>query len=196
MYDMYGFPDALYKVTYSAPGAPQFAAQARELIGDTARFDTSWGLDHGSWSVLRRLFPQADIPVFQLSVDKNAAPEAHYAMGRKLCPLRDEGVLILGSGNIVHNLSKINWQMDGGYPWAEAFDCYIKDRIMQQDMEGVLKYQQAGDAASLAFRRLDHYAPLLYVLGACDETDRITIRNEACVLGAMSMTSYVFADKY
>ena len=192
IYDMYGFPDALYKVQYNAPGSPRFAARARELIGEDVQFDTSWGLDHGSWSVLRRLFPQADIPVFQLSVDKNAAPEAHFAIGRMLRPLREEGVLILGSGNIVHNLSKVNWQMDGGYPWAEAFDGYIRDAVVNRNTDAVLHYQQAGDAASLSFRWLDHYAPMLYALGAADASDRITIWNEACTMGSMSMTSYLF----
>ncbi len=192
IYDMYGFPEALYRVIYNAPGAPAYAARTRELLGEAVAIDTSWGLDHGSWSVLRRLFPQADVPVFQLSVDSGASPQAHYAMGRALRPLRDEGVLILGSGNVVHNLARVAWNMDGGYPWAETFDRYIMDQVVSRNHDGVLRYRQAGESAELAFRGLDHYAPLLYALGASDDNDRITVFNEACVLGSLSMTSFLF----
>lgn len=195
IYDMYGFPEALYRVTYNAPGAPAFAARTRELLGDAVAFDTSWGLDHGSWSVLRRLFPQADVPVFQLSVDSGASPQEHYAMGRALRPLREEGVLILGSGNIVHNLARVAWNMDGGYPWAETFDRYIKDQVLSRSHDGVINYGQAGESAALAFRGLDHYAPLLYALGASVDNDQITVFNEACVLGSLSMTSFLFGEK-
>lgn len=191
VYDMYGFPGELYRVQYPAPGSPRFAGMARELV--SARIDNSWGLDHGSWSVLRRMFPKADIPVFQLSVDFEAAPQQHFNLGRKLRGLREQGVLILGSGNIVHNLAMIDWNMAGGYPWAKAFDGYVKECVLSRQFDRVVHYERAGDAAKYAFRTIDHYAPLLYVLGASDEDDRITVFNDVCSMGSMSMTGYEFA---
>ena len=191
VYDMYGFPEALYQVVYPAPGSPRFAKLAQELL--TARVDNTWGLDHGSWSVLRRMYPQADIPVFQVSVDRQASAAQHFALGQKLHTLREQGVLIFGSGNIVHNLAKIQWNMDGGYPWADAFDAYIKDSILKKDFDNVIHYERAGEAARESFHTTDHFAPLLYVLGASDESDRITVFNDARMLGSMSMTSYLFA---
>lgn len=192
IYDMYGFPDDLYRITYAAPGSPRFARLTKELIGDRAQIDNTWGLDHGTWSVLCRIYPKADIPVFQLSVDSRASVEDYMAIGRKLRVLRKEGVLILGSGNIVHNLARVNWNMDGGYPWAEEFDDYIKSNILSRNDENVIHFEQAGSSASLAFTTLDHFAPLLYVLGASAETDHVHVFNDSCVLGALSMTSYLF----
>lgn len=192
VYDMYGFPDELYQVTYNAPGSPHFAALTKELLNDNTPFDNTWGLDHGSWSVLRRIYPHADIPVFQLSVDRLAPAKIHFEMGRKLRALRQQGVLILGSGNIVHNLARVNWNMNGGYPWAEEFDNYIKDSILKGNLENVIHYQQAGASSSLAFSALDHFAPLLYVLGASDGNDLVTVFNDSCMLGSLSMTSYLF----
>lgn len=114
------------------------------------------------------------------------------AIGKKLRVLRKEGVLILGSGNIVHNLARVNWNMDGGYPWAEDFDDYIKSNVLSRNDENVIHFEQAGSSASLAFTTLDHFAPLLYVLGASAETDHVHVFNDSCVLGALSMTSYLF----
>lgn len=192
IYDMYGFPDELYRVTYNAPGSPHFARLAKELIGDSVKIDNTWGLDHGTWSVLCRIYPKADIPVFQLSVDSRASVEEYFEIGRKLRALRKEGVLILGSGNIVHNLARVNWNMNGGYPWAEEFDRYIKSNILSRNHENVIRFEQAGASASLAFTTLDHFVPLFYVLGASDEADHVHVFNDSCVLGALSMTSYLF----
>ena len=191
VYDMYGFPDELYQVAYPAPGSPRFAGLAKQLLA--AQADNTWGLDHGSWSVLRRLFPMADVPVFQISVDRTATAMEHFEMGRKLRELRDQGALILGSGNVVHNLSRVNWSMNGGYPWAEAFDRYIQDNVLRREFENVVHYQNAGASSEAAFFLMDHFAPLLYVLGASDDNDQITVFNDACTLGSMSMTSYLFA---
>lgn len=192
IYDMYGFPDELYRVAYPAPGSPRFARLAKELIGDGVKTDNSWGLDHGSWSVLRRLYPKADVPVFQLSVDARASMEVHYEIGRKLRPLRDQGMLIFGSGNVVHNLARVEWGMNGGYPWAETFDGYVKEKVLNRLFNDVVRYGQAGPSAALAFTTPDHFAPLLYALGAADERDRISVFNAACVMGSLSMTSYLF----
>jgi len=190
--DMSGFPDELYRVSYHAPGSPSFALAAKDLMGDGVSIDNSWGLDHGTWSVLCRIYPKADIPVFQLSVDQNASARDYYEIGCKLRALREQGVLILGSGNVVHNLARVNWNMDGGYPWAEEFDGYIKNAVLNRSHEKVIQFEQAGASSSLAFTILDHFAPLLFALGASDEKDDIHVFNDACVLGSISMTSYLF----
>lgn len=192
IYDMYGFPDELYQVRYPAHGSQTYAHMTKELVGDNLEIDNSWGIDHGTWSVLRRVYPAADIPVFQLSVNASATAREHYEVGQKLRSLRNEGVLISGSGNVVHNLSRVNRDMDGGYAWAETFDGYIKRSILEGNDENVIDYQRAGSSASHAFHLMDHYAPLLYALGAKDESDPITVFNDACVLGSLSMTGYLF----
>ena len=191
IYDMYGFPDELYEIIYNAPGAPDVARRAEELVGNV-RIDNDWGLDHGTWSVLRRVYPNADIPVVQFSVDLGASLADCFRIGQALSPLRDEGVLILGSGNVVHNLARVNWSMSGGYPWAEEFDGYVKRNIQSGNFRDVIDYRRAGDSASLAFSATDHYAPLIYVLGAVDAGDRASIFNDSCTMGSLSMTSYLF----
>lgn len=192
IHDMYGFPDELYKIVYQAPGSPRFAQAAKNLLGETAAIDNSWGFDHGTWSVLHRIYPKADIPVFQLSVDAKASPEWHFQLGRALASLREQGVLIFGSGNVVHNLARVNWEAKEGYSWAEDFDGYIKSRVLSRNYESVLSFRQAGAPASLAVPSMDHFAPLLYVLGASDEKDSVLVFNDSCVLGSLSMTSYLF----
>lgn len=192
VYDMYGFPDALYKFTYKTKGAPDLATLTRELIKSDTILDNSWGYDHGTWSVLSRMYPKADIPVYQLSVDSSASAKRHFQIGQEISALREKGVLILGSGNIVHNLSKINWEMEGGYPWAIEFDDYIKRKIMKKEYEDVIHFERAGDSYKSAFLIPDHFYPLLYVLGATREEDKLSIFNNSCLLGSMSMTSYLF----
>ena len=192
VYDMYGFPEALYRVVFAAPGAPDTAARARELIERPVSVDNSWGFDHGAWSVLCRMYPEADIPVLMLSVDAHASMEEHAAIGRRLRALRDEGVLIIGSGNIVHNLARIDWHTPGGYQWATDFDGYVKRHILEGNADKVIRYEQAGSSAALAFRTVEHYAPLLYAMGAAHEGDEVQVFNEACLLGSLSMTSYQF----
>ncbi len=192
IYDMYGFPDELYRVAYPAPGAPDVAMAAQALLGG-ARLDGSWGFDHGVWSVLRQMFPLADIPVTMLSVDRLATPDEHYRLGQALRPLREKGVLILGSGNVVHNLARVRWDMQGeGLPWARQFDRYILDSIQAGRHDDVVHYERAGEPAKLAVPISDHYAPLLVALGAAGTADAVTVSNEACTLGSVSMTCYRF----
>lgn len=192
VYDMYGFPDALYRIHYQPNGSPELAHKTMSLISSEVKIDNSWGIDHGTWSVLCRMYPKADIPVFQLSVDENASPETHFNIGRELASLRDEGVMIFGSGNVVHNLSQVNWDMEGGYSWALEFDEYIKDKIISGQYDSVLDYSKAGSSAELAFHTPDHFNPLLYILGASNKSDKLTVLNDSCTLGALSMTSYLF----
>lgn len=193
VYDMYGFPEELYGVVYNAKGSPQYAQEVKSLISRDVMIDNSWGYDHGTWSILHRIYPEADIPVFQLSVDKKASAAQHYRMGQELYKLREQGVLILGSGNVVHNLTRIDWNRENeGYPWAEEFDNYICQNILERKTQNVIDYQKAGNSSSLAFTTMDHFAPLLYVLGATNEQDEITVFNKAYPLGSLSMTSYLF----
>ena len=192
VYDMHGFPEALYRVVFSAPGAPDTAARAREPVERPLSVDNSWGFDHGAWCVLCRMYPEADIPVLMLNVDACASMEEHAAIGCQLRALRDEGVLIIGSGNIVHNLARIDWHTPGGYQWASDFDGYVKRHILVGHANKVIHYEQAGPCAALAFRTVEHYAPLLYAMGTTHEGDEVQTFNEACLLGSLSMTSYQF----
>ncbi len=192
IYDMYGFPRELYQVVYDAPGAPELAHMTQDIISREVKIDNSWGLDHGTWSVLHRMYPAADIPVFQLSVDSGAHPETHYKIGQEIGSLREKGVMILGSGNVVHNLARINWEVQGGYPWAVEFDEYIKDKIINRQYPEVINYHNAGESSKLAFVTPEHFYPLLYVLGASAEEDHLRVFNDSCTLGSISMTSYLF----
>lgn len=192
VYDMYGFPEALYRIAYQPDGSPKFAHEAMSLISNEVEIDNSWGIDHGTWSVLRRMYPEADIPVFQLSINAEASAVSHFKIGRELASLRNKGVLIFGSGNVVHNLSRVNWDIDDGYSWAEKFDDYIKDSILAGQYNNVLDYSSAGQSASMAFHTPEHFYPLLYVLGASDKNDKLTVFNNSCTLGSLSMTCYLF----
>ncbi len=193
IYDMYGFPRELYELKYPVKGAPEYANITKGLLSPEVPIDNSWGIDHGSWSVLCRMFPDADIPVYQLSIDRRADAGTHYRLGQELASLRDQGILILGSGNIVHNLAKVNWDLEGGYPWAEEFDAYIKDAVLTSNHAKVIHYEQVGKASELAFYTTEHYDPLLYVLGAAGMDNKVEVYNDACILGSLSMTSYLFS---
>ncbi|MEA5026097.1 4,5-DOPA dioxygenase extradiol [bioreactor metagenome] len=192
IYDMYGFPDELYQLVYSAQGSPHFARRVKECLSLPAVMDQSWGYDHGAWSVLRRMFPHADIPVFQVSVNRIASPKEHFRLGQELAVLRQEGVLIFGSGNVVHNLGRVDWSVSAGLPWADEFDEYVKANIVTRNYDRVIAYEKAGPSAQLAFGSLDHFAPLLTVLGAAERTDQIVVFNEERIMGSLSMTSYLF----
>lgn len=193
IHDFFGFPEELYKIVYPAPGAPELAAQARDLLGEAAALDSGWGLDHGTWSVLRAMYPDADIPVFQVSVNSRAPAAVHFALGERLRELRSQGVMIFGSGNVVHNLGMIDFARSGGFDWAGDFDDYVAACIEAGNTEGLIGYEEAGWSAGLAVPTPDHYLPLLYVLGAREADDRPQVYNRECVLGSISMTSYVFA---
>lgn len=192
VYDMYGFPDALYEVVYKPKGAPELAQLTKTRITKEVKIDNSWGFDHGTWSVLSKMYPEADTPVFQLSIDGSASAESQFKIGQEISALRDQGILIFGSGNIVHNLSRVSWEMKGGYPWAVEFDDYIKDNIVNKQYENVINYKTAGESSQSAFYTPDHFYPLLYVLGASKEDDKVAVFNDSCTMGSMSMTSYLF----
>lgn len=190
--DMYGFPQELYELGYMPPGAPQLADQVLDLLGDKVGVDNQWGIDHGTWSVLNHMYPKADIPTMQLSIDANASMEEHFQIGRMLQSLRTQDILILGSGNVVHNLSLINWGNPGGEAWAEEFDQYIKDNILNHQYDKVINYHLVGSASDRAFYTTEHYAPLLVALGSTNDEEPIAVFNDECIMGSISMTGYLF----
>jgi len=189
IYDFYGFPPELYAKNYPAPGSPELAGRIIELVGaDEIAPDLTWGLDHGTWSVLVRMFPNANIPVVQLSLDVAKIAQKHYDLGRQLKPLRDEGILILGSGNIVHNLRMVVFE-DIAYDWALAFDGMVKQWILDEDHESIIQYHKQGREAALSINSAEHYKPLLYVLGAQDRGEPVNFFAEEVWGGSVSMRS-------
>ena len=193
IHDFYGFPKALFDVEYQAKGSPLYAKKTIDLLSDVVDSDDSWGVDHGTWSILNVMYPKADIPVYQMSIDGQATPLELFNIGRRLKLLRESGVLIMGSGNIVHNLRMIDFSIEGGFDWAYTFDDYITERVEQRDFESVLDYSSLGDAARLSVPSTEHYNPLLYILGATNDSDIVEIYNKSCMAGSLSMTSYVFS---
>jgi len=168
IHDFGGFPRELYQVQYGAPGAPELARQVRELLAPLpAELDQSWGLDHGTWSVLVHVYPEADVPVIQLSIDETQPAAFHFELGKRLAPLRDEGVLIIGSGNLVHNLHTYAWgrQIPEPYDWAVRFEAAAKQLMTAGEFAPLIDYETLGRDAVLSIPTPDHYLPLLYVLG-------------------------------
>ena len=192
VYDMYGFPKELYDLVYNASGAPEIAHIVEDLLSREVRIDNSWGIDHGTWSVSTHMYPAADIPLLQMSIDMDAPAATHFAIGKELKALREQGVLILGSGNVVHNLALVNWDMETGYAWADDFDKYIKDKIATGKYEDVIDYKKAGPSSDRAFYTPEHFYPLLYIIGASDKADKLTVYNDKRIMGAISMTCYLF----
>lgn len=193
IHDFGGFPEELYRVSYPAPGDPALAKRVRELLGTGAGLDESWGLDHGSWSVLRHLYPRADVPVVQLGLDAGATARGHFELGEKLRPLRSEGVLILGSGNVVHNLRRVLFDDDApAEAWAGEFEAWTKARLAARDFPALLGDLSAAPSARLAVPMRDHFDPLLYVLGASDADDALSVEYEGIQNGSISMLSVGF----
>ena len=190
IHDFYGFPEELYRVQYPAQGSPELAKRVRELAGaEGVAADTSWGLDHGTWSVLRQMYPDADIPVVQLSLDRQRSPREHVALAGKLQPLREDGVLILGSGNIVHNLSLMRWDNGTPYPWAGEFDRLSADLILAGDLERLTDYAAMGESARLSIPTNEHYLPLLYALALRRTQEPVSFFTEGIALSSVSMRS-------
>lgn len=194
IHDMYGFPKELYEILYHCPGATKIAKLSKEMITEETEYDNSWGIDHGTWSVLVHMYPNCEIPVYQISIDATAASNVHYQIGRELRNLRDQGILLLGSGNIVHNLRILdfNEHLDSGYDWAYEFDNLIKEHILKKDHKPIINYQEFGRISKLSVPTTDHYNPLLYVLGSTYDEDTVRVYNDKCVFGSISMSSYLF----
>ncbi len=190
IHDFGGFPRDLYLVQYPAPGDPALARRVQQLLAPLpAALDESWGLDHGTWSVLKHVYPQADIPVVQLSIDGTKDAAFHYEVGQRLVPLREEGVLILGSGNVVHNLNAFIWGRQGGDlgDSAELFDARVRELVAAGDHASLIHYESLGREAAFAVPTPEHYYPLLYTLGAGKSGDPISFPVEGIAGGAISM---------
>lgn len=195
IHDFFGFPKSLYEVQYPAPGAPKEAK--RLALEHHLLSDHQWGLDHGAWSVLRHIYPKANVPVFQLSLDHQRTFPEHIALGRELRELRERGVLLLGSGNLVHNLHRINWEMaDSAYPWAQEFDAKVKEAINKRDVDSLGEPDRWGcTLLAEAHPTLEHYAPILYCLGSTDEQDIVTYPYEGIEFGTISMRMVLFQPR-
>ena len=192
IHDFGGFPKELFAAQYPAPGSPEFAKETAELITKTkvGLDDHEWGLDHGTWSVLMPMFPKADIPVFQLSIDYAKPASYHYELAQELQKLRRKGVLILGSGNIVHNLGLIDWK-GGSYDWAIEFDNTAKTLIDKGDHQSLINYEKLGKAAQLSIPTPDHYYPMLYTLGLQNKNEQVHYFNDKTTMGSISMRSFI-----
>lgn len=189
IYDMYGFPKELYELKYKAKGSRELANRLVEIRDGNIEINNDWGIDHGSWSILVHLFPKANIPIVQLSVNNDEEVKKIYEIGKSIEKLRDEGYLVLGSGNIVHNLRLVDWRLDSGSQQADDFDEYIKRAVTSRDDEAVLNYSE-NENASYAVPTEDHFLPLIYILGASRE--KPSVFNNVRTLGSISMTSYIF----
>jgi 4,5-DOPA dioxygenase extradiol len=187
IHDFYGFPKALSEVYYPAAGAPRLAAQICEMTHNEVMETSAWGLDHGAWQVLVHLFPKANIPVTQLSLSQTLSAREHLDLARKLRPLRDEGILILGSGNIVHNLRLAG--QHGVTTWASSFDEYVEQAIINSDEDALCEFTRAGESANLAVPTREHYLPLLYVVGTRFEDETPSFHTEGFDWGSISMRS-------
>lgn len=197
IHDFGGFPERLFAVQYPAPGSPEWAERIRDLIADPKiALDEEWGLDHGTWSILNHFYPEADIPVLQLSIDYPQPPQFHYDLGRKLAPLRRQGVLILGSGNVVHNLrlaafDKID-KPGFGFDWALEMNELFKKHVLSGNHQALIDYSKLGRPAQLSIPTPDHYYPLLYILGLQEKEETPVLFNDAAVAGSLTMTSVRF----
>jgi 4,5-DOPA dioxygenase extradiol len=191
IHDFGGFPQALFDMRYPAPGSPALAARVRELLAPVdVQMDRAWGLDHGTWSVLVHAYPQADIPVVQLAIDGTRPASFHYDLGKHLAPLRDEGVLIVGSGNVVHNLRTARRSEGAGaYDWATQFNATVREHLQRGEHAPLIAYEQFGQAAHLSIPTPEHYLPLLYVIATQHEGEPLTVLTDGIDLGSISMLS-------
>lgn len=197
IHDFGGFPQALFDVQYPAPGSVDFAHWTQEAIHSAhVQYDHEWGLDHGTWSVLKNMYPDATIPVIQLSIDCGKPPSYHFQLAQELKELRKKGVLIMGSGNMVHNLGMVAWDKINspgyGYDWALEIDDLFKKKIENRDYNSLINWTGLHKQISLAVPSLDHYLPLIYSVGLSEKEDEILFFNDKAVAGSLTMTSVQF----
>jgi 4,5-DOPA dioxygenase extradiol len=197
IHDFGGFPQALFDVQYPAPGNPTLAKETAGLIHITkVELDHDWGLDHGTWTVVRHMYPNANIPVLQLSIDYSKGPQYHYELGKELYTLRKKGVLIIGSGNMVHNLGMVAWhklnEKEYAYDWAAKMNSKFKELIENGNHQALINYSALGKEALLAIPTPEHYLPLMYTLGLKDKKDNVSFFNDTAVGGSLTMTSVKF----
>lgn len=198
IHDFGGFPKELYAVQYPAPGHPALAQEIASLVQPThtVDLDHQWGLDHGSWTVVKHLFPKADVPVLQLSLDYTKTPAQHYQLAQQLQQLRRKGVLIVGSGNLVHNLRRVAWDKineNYAYDWAEEASNKMRTWLLEDNHQALIDFKKQGTAFNLAIPTPEHYLPLLYILGLKEEKDNIHLFNDKALAGSLTMTSVKFS---
>ena len=198
IHDFGGFPPELFAVQYPAPGSPELANEVKQLLSPAMiELDQKWGLDHGAWSVIKHLYPKADVPVIQLSIDYSKSLEYHFELAKQLGSLRDKGILIIGSGNIVHNLRLVDWQNfdkdNYGLDWAIEAKETINQWLLNGNFEPIINYNQQIRAVQMAAPTPDHLLPLIYALGLMEKSEAITLFNDKMVAGSLSMTSLKIA---
>lgn len=196
IHDFYGFPQELFDIQYPAPGSPRLAKSIQnEILDPKVQLDHEmWGLDHGTWAVLRHMYPECDIPVMQLSLYMAQPPEYHLKLGKELAKLRSQGILIIGSGNIVHNLRKLDWSEDAAaYDWALEFDHWAKEKLLKRDFKSLTSKFLDFEAGKLAVPSMDHYYPLLYILGASSTNDELEFTYEGIQNASISMRCLSFS---
>ncbi len=196
IHDFGGFPQALFDVQYPAKGDPELAEQIADLLAPVpVHLDHAWGLDHGTWSVLIKAFPQADVPVIQLSIDGTKPAQFHFELGQKLAVLREQGVLIIGSGDVVHNLRMMSWDKNAPAPdWAVRFNDKIRASLLNNDVQQVVSYENLGQDAALSVPTAEHFLPLLYVIGCQHEDEKIAIAVDGIEGGTISMLTAVVGE--
>ncbi len=192
IHDFYGFPKPLYDIQYPAPGDPGLVSKLqKDIKSPSIQNDTNkWGLDHGTWSVLRHMYPKADVPIVQLSIDRTKPFEYHYELGKQLAFLREQGVLIMGSGNVVHNLRTLSWEANARpHDWAIEFDQWVKEKTLGNDHESLIKQAMSSKAGQLSIPTPEHYLPLLYVLGAGGKGEQVKFDIDEIQNASISMRS-------
>jgi len=192
IHDFGGFPQALFDVQYPAPGNPKLAQATAGLVKSTSIIlDHDWGLDHGAWSVIKHMYPNANIPILQLSIDYTKDAQYHYNLAKEFAALRKKGVLILGSGNMVHNLRMVSWEMinGGGYDWAIEANEKLKAAVLNKNHQPLINYQSMGSEVMLGIPTPEHYLPLIYTLGLQNENEEATLFNDKLIGGSLTMTS-------
>jgi len=193
IHDFGGFPKALFDVQYPAPGSPELAKETQQIIQRTAvGLDQKWGLDHGCWSVVKHLYPTANVPIIEMSLDYSLTPQSHYELAQELVSLRNRGVLIVGSGNIIHNLRLVAWDKLSsiyGYDWAKEANERMNGYILNGDYQSLINFQSQGKAFDLAIPSPDHFLPLLYTLALKEGDEKMSLFNDKIVAGSLSMTS-------
>jgi 4,5-DOPA dioxygenase extradiol len=193
IHDFGGFPKELFEVEYPVSGSPELAIEAKSLIKKTeVGLDEKWGLDHGAWSVIKHLYPNADVPVVQMSIDYTQSPQYHFELAKELSSLRDKGILVIGSGNMVHNLGMVNWNKlneSFAFDWATEANDKMKAYILNNDFQKLIDYKKQGKAFELAIPTPEHYLPLIYVLGLKNKKEEISFFNDKPVAGSLTMTS-------
>jgi 4,5-DOPA dioxygenase extradiol len=197
IHDFSGFPRELYRVQYPAPGDPDLARRVQSLLAPLpVDLDDTWGLDHGTWSVLRHVYPAAEIPIVQLSIDATQPASFHYHIGRRLAPLREEGILIAGSGNLVHNLRVMDWSGEATtpYDWAARFEQQAREMMLAGEHAPLVAYQKLGPDALLAAPTPDHYLPLIHILGTQQSSDQVTFPAEGTEGGSISMLAVQLSE--